>query len=718
MSEDFSVKETDLGKVYDGRIIRRLYRFAKPYSHWLLLALFLAVLMSGSQILLPYITKIGIDSYIVMKGKLIDLSEFSETQKADILKTYTDQIISLPDNKFIIQEGLIAPSDRVDFKNKNVIKPGNYYLLNLQRYSTDNRKYLSNAIAEGDIQILSTNSESIFAVESVDYENFPVEIRKVIRQPDRQGIKNIALSYVLILVLSMGLMFLQVYIMAWVGQKIMYDIRMVLFNHIQRLHIQFFNNQPTGRLVTRVSNDVNVLNEVFTSILVDMLKNTLMIVGITIVMLSLAPRLALTTFSVLPFMIAVTWYFKRKMRNAYREVRKKIALINATLSEHISGIKVIKAFARETLHFRKFKKINREAYLANMRELITLSSFSPFVVVLENLGIALILFYGGTQIVQHTISLGTLVAFLTYLTMFFGPVRDIAEKFNVLQSAMASSERIFQLLDTDIEDNEDKNKQLLSGDPIRGDIDFKNVWFAYNENDWVLKDVSFHVNVGETIALVGATGSGKTTIINLLTRFYTIQKGIISLDGKDLSNYDRRFVRKNMAMVLQDVFLFSGDIYRNIRLNNDEISNEQILETAKYVHADKFINKYKDGFNHKVEEGGSTLSQGQRQLLAFARALVMNPSILILDEATANIDSQTELWIQEGLDKLIENRTALIVAHRLSTIKKADKIIVLHHGEIQEIGTHEELLEKREIYYRLYQLQFKQQEQFENKSAI
>ncbi len=378
----------------------------------------------------------------------------------------------------------------------------------------------------------------------------------------------------------------------------------------RRLNIRFFNNQPTGRLVTRVTSDVNVLNEVFTSILVEMLKNILMLIGIVVVMLQLAPRLALVTFCILPPMIAVTWIFKRKMRDAYREVRKKIALINATIAEHLSGIKVIQVFAREMLHFKKFKDINQQAYRANMRELVTQSMFSPFVVFLENLGIALLLYFGGGQVVQQSITLGTLVAFLSYLSMFFGPVRDIAEKFNIMQSAMASSERIFQILDVDEEDSPDAGRELIDDGELRGDIEFRNVWFAYNDEDWVLRDVSFSVRAGETVAFVGATGSGKTTIINLLTRFFTIQKGSILIDGRDLNEYDRRFIRKKMAVVLQDVFLFSGDINRNIRLNNQSVTDETIMNVARQVNAHKFIDRLDGGFGHVVKEGWSHAESG------------------------------------------------------------------------------------------------------------
>jgi ATP-binding cassette, subfamily B, multidrug efflux pump len=710
MALDYLVKEDELGKVYDSRIISRLYRYARPYTGWLLLALFFAAMMSGTQILLPYLSKIGIDSYIVVSGKVLDLSGYSDEDKLKILSKYENRSDTISDSRIVIREGIIEPSDRNRFAADESILPGTFYLLDLDRYDPDSRARLETKIDSGEISVAPTDLQNQFYIESEDLSSLSPELRSVIRRPDLLSIRKIALLYLGILLVSFLIMFSQVYVMSWVGQKIMFDIRLELFDHIQRLHIRFFSNQPVGRLVTRVSNDVNVLNEVFTSILVEMLKNVLMLIGIVVVMLNLAPGLALVTFCILPPMIAITWIFKRKMRDAYRLVRKKIALINATISEHLSGIKVIQAFARENLHFIKFRKINSQAYRANMKELTTQSLFSPFVVFLENLGIALILYYGGGQVVRDAITLGTLVAFLSYLSMFFGPVRDIAEKFNIMQSAMASSERIFQILDVEQEGREDASVESIANGRIKGEIEFQNVWFAYNDDDWVLRDVSFHVKAGETVAFVGATGSGKTTIINLLTRFYSIQKGRVLVDGRDLKKFDRGFVRKNMAMVLQDVFLFTGDIRSNIRLNNHEITDQTIRDVAHQVNADKFINRLNGGYDHVVNEGGATLSQGQRQLLAFARALAMRPSLLILDEATANIDSETERWIQKGLDRLLENRTALVVAHRLSTIKKADKIIVLHKGQICEIGTHQTLLELHGIYHKLYQLQFKKQE--------
>lgn len=710
MSQDYLTREDDLGKIYDSRLMNRLLKYARPYVGWFLLAFMLAMFMSGAHITMPYLSKIGIDSYIVISGKMLDMSAYSADQIREIVQRYEGRIVTVSDTEFVIREGIIDPSDRKRFDKDGALKDGYYYLLDLTRYEAETADSLRTRIEDGTMSVTATVDSEKYFIRSDDLDALEKDLRSRIRRPDLRSVWKIAQIYLGITLLSLIIMFLQVNLMTWIGQKIMFDIRLELFSHIQKLPIRFFNNQPVGRLVTRVSNDVNVLNEVFTSVLVDMLKNLLMIFGIVIVMLRLAPNLALVTFCILPPMILVTWIFKRKMREAYRLVRQKIALINATIAEHISGIKVIQAFARESMHFNKFKVINEQAFKANMKELVIFSMFSPFIVFLENLGIALILYYGGGQVVRNTVSLGTLVAFLSYLSMFFGPIRDIAEKFNVMQSSMASSERIFHLLDIEDELAEDIGTELIAEGELKGDIEFKNVWFAYNDEEWVLKNVSFQIKAGETVAFVGATGSGKTTIINLLTRFYRIQKGEILIDGRRLETYDKGFIRKNMAMVLQDVFLFSGDIRSNIRLNNLDVTDEKISKVAQQVNAHKFVERLDGGYGHIVKEGGATLSQGQRQLLAFARALAVNPSLLILDEATANIDSETEQWIQKGLEYLLRNRTALVVAHRLSTIKKADKIIVIHHGQIREIGTHQTLLAQKGIYYKLYQLQFKEQE--------
>lgn len=707
--ESYGSPEESLGKVVDTRIIRRLSQYARPYIGYLLVALLLAALLSATDVVLPYLTKIGIDSYIISKGKIIYLETLDSTHRQEIRDSYKTKSVEIEPGQILLKDGIIDLADRKIIVAGKAMDPRDFYLLELDRYDAGDRDRIQTLIRERPGDFIQTLRPDTYIIDTVTLAGFPESDRDRIRHPDWIGIAKISITYLLILIAGLGLMFGEVYLMAWVGQYIMYDIRLNLFEHIERQPIRFFTSQPTGRLVTRATNDVNVLNEMFTSILVELFKNILKLIGIITAMLLLAPGLALVTFTLLPVIMLVTWIFKIKMRSAFRMVRIKIAMINAMLSEYLSGIKIIQMFAKEHVYFNNFKKLNHECYQANMYQLVVQSLFSPFIVFLENLGIALILYYGGGQVVQNTVSMGTLVAFLGYISMFFGPIRDIAEKFNIMQSAMAASERIFQILDKPTEnlaDPEDAEPAVQ----IRGDIEFDRVWFAYEDENWVLRDVSFSVKAGETVAFVGATGAGKTTIINLLSKFFDVQKGSIRIDGIDVRNMSRYALRKQMAVVLQDVFLFAGDIRRNIRLNETRITDERVEQAARIAYADRFISRLPSGFSHHVEEGGTTLSQGQRQLLAFARALAFDPAILVLDEATANIDSETEKWIQEALNRLLTSRTAVVVAHRLSTIKKADKIIVMHRGKIREAGNHQSLLAERGIYYRLYQLQYKHQE--------
>jgi len=421
-------------------------------------------------------------------------------------------------------------------------------------------------------------------------------------------------------------------------------------------------------------------------------------------MLNLSIRLTLITLTVMPVVIVVTIIFRRKIRKVYRNVRTALAKINSAISENISGMRIIQLFNREKENFIKFDETGREYYKAAMNEIVTFGLFRPIIELLSSLVISLLIWFGGVNVLEGTLQFGTLYAFINYVTLLFHPINDLAEKYNIMQSSMAASERIFMLLDEPEE--EDEGTLVLDMKTAEGDIEFKNVWFAYNENDWVLSDVSFKVPAGSTVAIVGATGAGKTSIINLLSRLYEIQKGEILINGINIKNFTKDSLRRCIGVVLQDVFLFSGKLRDNIRLNESSISDEKVEEAARYVNADGFIKKLRSGYDEEVMERGSTFSSGQRQLLAFARALAFDPAILVLDEATSNIDTDTELLIQDALAKLTKNRTTIVIAHRLSTIQHADNIIVLHKGKVKETGNHQELLAKKGLYYSLYQLQY------------
>ncbi|MGD0099155.1 MAG: ABC transporter ATP-binding protein [Acidobacteriota bacterium] len=534
-----------------------------------------------------------------------------------------------------------------------------------------------------------------------------IAIDRYIRNNNFSGLNQIAVIYALTLVCVFALSFSQTWLINLMGQKIMYDLRMQIFRHLQKLDVSFFDKNPVGRLMTRVTTDVDALNELFTSGVISVFDDIFTLSGIIISLFLLNYRLALGIVTILPFLILVTLLFKIKVRDSFRKVRTAIARINAFLQENITGAAVVQLFSQEKKQYRQFTRINKDHLDANLQSIFYYAIFFPLLELISASAVALIVWYGGRQVLTGALTLGTLVAFIQYSDRFFSPISDLSEKYTILQSAMASSERIFKLLDTEPSIASPSKTGSLTVE--RGSIEFRNVSFFYNAGEPVLHDVSFNVEPGEKIAVVGATGAGKSTIISLLSRFYDVQQGEILVDGENIRNFNLQGLRSSIGIVLQDVFLFSGSVSENIRLGNHRISDEQVQRAAETVHASHFIHKLERQFSTEVGERGSSLSVGQKQLLAFARALAFNPKILVLDEATSSIDTETELLIRDALAKLMAGRTSIIIAHRLSTIQNADRIIVLHRGRIREVGSHQELLRLRGIYWKLYQLQYKDQ---------
>ena len=525
---------------------------------------------------------------------------------------------------------------------------------------------------------------------------------KELRTYDFVGILRAALLYLLMLLIGFILNYMDTWMLQKMGQKIVYQMREEVFTHIHSLSLTFFNSTPVGKLVTRVSNDTEAINELFSSILVKLFKNTVKIVGYAVVMISIDVRMAGLSFLLLPVVTFLTFLFQILSRKAYQITRTKITDLNTFLSEHISGMRLIQILAREEAKYKQFKGKSQELFEANWREVMIFAIFRPAIYLTSILAMVIVIGGGSYWVLQGTLSLGTLFIFISYISSFFEPIQDLAEQFGTLQSSLASAEKIFSVLDVKPEITSPASPVPVQ---IKGRIEFRHVWFAYEKDDYVLKDVSFVIEPGQKIAFVGATGAGKSSILNLIGRYFDIQKGEILIDGVNIRDIDTDVLRRAIGQVQQDVFIFTGDIKNNISLNNEEISLEQIQTAAQTVGADSFIQKLPGGYDEPVTERGSTLSAGQRQLLSFARTLAYDPTILVLDEATANIDTETESLITKALERLMEGRTTIMVAHRLSTIQHADKIIVMHHGEIREQGSHQELLHKNGLYRKLYDLQ-------------
>jgi ATP-binding cassette subfamily B protein len=529
-----------------------------------------------------------------------------------------------------------------------------------------------------------------------------------IAHKDYTGLILIALALVGALMIQSVMQYFLTYYTQLMGQKIIFDLRTKIFSHVQKLALKYFDKTPIGRIVTRVTNDIDSLDQMYSSGIVMVFSDVFIILWILIFMFAMSWNLSLVSLSVLPIVIYGTFLFRKKVRETYRDVRYHLARLNSYMQEHVTGMSVVQIFTKEKDELGRFSKINDAHRSANIKSIFYYAVFYPGVEFVSSLALALIIWYGGGEIIQSRMTIGILFAFIQYTEMFFRPIRDLSEKYDILQSAMASSERIFKLLDDNTVINNPANPVKI--EKPTGSIEFKDVWFAYNPGEYVLKNISFNIKPGETIAIVGATGAGKTSIINILTRFYDIDKGVILLDGVDIKTFDKRDLRKYISIVLQDVFLFSGTIKSNINLGSESITDEMIVSAAKTVGAHKFISQLPNGYDEEVKEKGATLSVGQRQLISFARALAYNPQILILDEATSSVDTETELLIQNAIEKLLVGRTSIVIAHRLSTIQNADKIIVMHKGEVRETGNHQELLAKKGIYYKLYQLQYKDQE--------
>ncbi len=551
------------------------------------------------------------------------------------------------------------------------------------------------------------------------------------------GIAEVAAIGVGLLILSFLLDYLQIYYMQWAGQMVMFDLRRQIFRHLQRMHIGFYDKNPVGRLVTRTTSDVDALNEMFTSGVVSIFEDVFVLAGIVWFMLRMDRNLALITFAVLPLIGFATKIFRDKVRDSYRRIRTAIARINSYMQEHVSGMVVLQLFNREKRSFDQFSEVNALHMDAFKDAIMAHAVYYPIVEILSATAIACVIWYGGNDVIRGATTIGVLAAFIQYAQRFFRPIQDFSEKYNILQSAMAASERVFKLLDTPAEITSPAITKMPTGP---GRIEFDHVWFAYRtvpadspgkdkevgpkagagahsthadalgEPDWILRDVSFTIEPGETVAIVGHTGAGKTTIISLLMRFYDVQKGAVRIDGVDVKEMDLAALRRRYGVVLQDPFLFTGTVASNIRLGTSGITDADIEKAAEDVNLAEFIRALPQGFNEEVRERGSTLSTGQKQLISFARALAHDPKILILDEATSSVDTETELRVRDALNRMVEGRTSVVIAHRLSTIQRADKIIVMHKGHVREIGTHQQLLAQRGIYYKLYQLQYKDQE--------
>ena len=672
----------------DRKIVRRLLGYGRKHALAITFSLFLLVLVVGVELIRPVLIGRAVDEVIVNYTTV-----YSEVGDPSI-----DNAITVGQRYLIEDE-----SNRYPDAPKAMLVYGSkgYHLAYDLTYEEAVDLKVEASVWEGDSGPVVVKAGREYATEVMSQDAMTQ-----LRMDDFRSLLWLIGLYLALLIVGMVISYYQTVLLHYTGQRIIYEIREEIFEHIQALSVEFFNDRPVGQLVTRVTNDTENLNEMYTNVVVNAFRSTLTMIGIGAMMFILSWRLSLAVFTVLPLIVFATWLFRRHSRKAYRDVRSHVSAMNSFLSEHISGMKILQIFHREDRKLEEFDGINTDLKKANLRQLFIFGIYRPSMYFIYTIALALVLGYGGRQVMSGVLTIGVLVMFIQYVNNFFDPIQQLAEQFNILQSAFASAEKIFSLLDeTEIIEDKDGAEAL---EEVRGHIEFKNVSFAYTEDEYVLKDVSFTVEPGETVAFVGATGAGKTSILNLLSRYYDIQKGDILIDGKNIKDLKKHSIRQHIGQMLQDVFLFTGDISDNIRLGDETVTDEDMIEATKYVNAHPFISRLKDQYKEHVYERGATFSAGQRQLLSFARTLAYKPSVLVLDEATANIDTETELLIQDALAKLMEGRTTLVVAHRLSTIQHADKIVVLHKGRVKEIGNHQTLLANKGLYYNLYKLQYQE----------
>ena len=521
---------------------------------------------------------------------------------------------------------------------------------------------------------------------------------------DLDGLKNMIFLLFGLLIINAIVMYFHTYLSGWLGQNIIKDIRIKLFSHLQNFKLQFFDKTPIGRIVTRNVSDIETIADIFGQGIAAIIGDILQLFGIVVLMFYINWKLTLISLATLPFLFLTTYIFKEKVKLSFNNVRNAVANLNSYVQEHIIGMNIVQIFGNEEKEYKRFKDINETHLKANLKAVLYYSIYFPVMELFTSIGLGLLIWYGSNQLFSEEVTLGVLVAFIMYLQLFFRPIRSIADRFNTLQMGVVSSKRIFDLLDRNEEiDSNEKLKDIQ----LNGDVEFKDVWFAYNDEEYVLKNISFKINSGESVGFVGSTGSGKTSIINLINRFYDFQKGTILVDGNDIKDYNLSSLRSNLGMVSQDVFLFSDSIYNNITLFNDSIKEDEVWNAIKKVGAEKFINKLPNGLQFDVKERGMSLSVGQRQLISCIRIMLYDPKIILLDEATSSIDSESETMIQKAISEILKNRTSIVVAHRLSTIKEVDKIVVIDSGEIKEIGNHKDLIQSNGFYKKLYEMQYK-----------